>query len=282
MSQPSKSVQRVRSIRLASPKKTLILEAEPDRKVYEFWLGQLASGLPAALSKVDLISLGGKNEVLNTLAWFRDSEDNPADLFGLVDRDEWDGATIASQIHDLPQLRINPNRHTLESYFCDPREIRPALESLMPGLNRGRLDSLVVEMRSALAHRVDHWCLFTVTERVKNRMNEAQYPGVFHDQYVLPSDREVRKRLRSWASIVKSTDIFEEFDGLRSASRLRPESEQFRSCVWAKPFYEQVVYASASGLQSLRGTSYSTWMIDLATNMSVPADLSGIFSEFLE
>ena len=282
MSQPSKSVQRVRSIRLASPKKTLILEAEPDRNVYEVWLGQLASGLPSALSKVDLISLGGKNEVLNTLAWFRDSEDNPTDLLGLVDRDEWDGATIASQIQNLAQLRIDPNRHTLESYFCDPREIRPALESLMPGLNRGRLDSLVVEMRSALAHRVDHWCLFTVTERVKNRMNEAQYPGVFHDQYVLPSGREVRKRLRSWASIVKSIDIFEEFDGLRSASRLRPESEQFRSCVWAKPFYEQVVYASASGLQSLRGTSDSTWMIDLATNMSVPADLSGIFSEFLE
>ena len=68
-------------------------------------------------------------------------------------------------------------------------------------------------------------------------MNEAQYPGVFHDQYVLPSDREVRKRLRSWASIVKSTDIFKEFDGLRSASRLRPEYEQFRSCAWAKPFY---------------------------------------------
>ncbi len=253
MSQPTKSVQRVRSIRLASPKKTLILEAEPDRKVYEFWLGQLASGLLAALSKVDLISLGGKNEVLNTLAWFRDSEDNPADLFGLVDRDEWDGATIASQIQDLSQLRINPNRHTLESYFCDPREIRPALESLMPGLHRGRLDSLVVE-----------------------------YPGVFHDQYVLPSDREVRKRLRSWASIVKSIDIFKEFDGLRSARRLRPESEQFRSCVWAKPFYEQVVYAGASGLQSLRGTSSSTWMIDLATSMSAPADLSGIFSEFLE
>ncbi len=49
MSQPSKSVQRVRSIRLASPKKTLILEAEPDRNVYEVWLGQLASGLPSAL-----------------------------------------------------------------------------------------------------------------------------------------------------------------------------------------------------------------------------------------
>jgi hypothetical protein len=51
----------VRSIRLASPKKTLILEAEPDRNVYEVWLGQLAPGLPSALSKVDLISLGGKN-----------------------------------------------------------------------------------------------------------------------------------------------------------------------------------------------------------------------------
>jgi len=39
MSQPSKSVQRVRFIRLASPKKTLILEAEPDRNVYEVWPG---------------------------------------------------------------------------------------------------------------------------------------------------------------------------------------------------------------------------------------------------
>ena len=99
--------------------------------------GQLASGLPAALSKVDLISLGGKNEVLNTLAWFRDSEDNPADLFGLVDRDEWDGATIASQIQDLPQLRINPNRHSLESYFCDPREMRPASRVSCRGLIAG-------------------------------------------------------------------------------------------------------------------------------------------------
>ena len=40
------------------------------------------------LSKVDLVSLGGKNEVLNALAWFRDRGGNPSNLFGLVDRDE--------------------------------------------------------------------------------------------------------------------------------------------------------------------------------------------------
>ena len=73
------------------------------------------------------------------------------------------------------------------------------------------------------------------------------------------------------------------FRGIRSTSVrvLLSESEQFRSCVWAKPFYEQVVYGGPSGLQSLRNTSFQTWIIDLATNMKVPDDLLSIMTECL-
>jgi hypothetical protein len=281
MSQPPKSVQAVTSVRIASAKNTLILEGEPDRRVYQIWLGKLAGGDSAALSKVDLVSLGGKNEVLNALAWFRDHGGNPANLLGLVDRDEWDQATISSRTNDLPQRRVNPRRHSLESYFCDPTEIRLALKAQIPGLVRARLDSFVTQNRSALADRVNHWCLFTVTERLKHRLGEAQFPGVFHDQYVLPSDREVKKRLKTWASIVKAEAIFSEFNQLRAESRMRSESERFRACVWAKPFYEQIVYGGASGLKSLKGTSLHTWMIDLSTYMKVPDDLASILSESL-
>jgi hypothetical protein len=281
MSQPPKSVQAVTSIRIASGKNTLILEGEPDRRVYQIWLGKLAGGDSAALSKVDLVSLGGKNEVLNALAWFRDHGGNPANLFGVVDRDEWDQATISSRANDLPQLRVNPDRHSLESYFCDPTEIRPALKARIPGLVRARLDAFVTQSRSALADRANHWCLFTVTERLKHRLGEAQFPGVFHDQYVLPSDREVKKRLKTWASIVKAEAIFSEFNQLRAESRLRSEAERFRACVWAKPFYEQIVYGGVSGLQSLKGTSLHTWMIDLSTHMKVPDDLAPILGECL-
>ena len=76
------------SIRSASGKNTLILEGEPDRRVYQIWLGKLAGSEIAAFSKVDLVSLGGKNEVLIALAWFRDHGDNPVRL-GLAGLDEW-------------------------------------------------------------------------------------------------------------------------------------------------------------------------------------------------
>ena len=255
MSQPPKSVQAVTSVRLASGKNTLILEGEPDRRVYQIWVGKLAGSASVALGKVDLVSTGGKNDVLNTLAWFRDHGGNPGNLLGLVDRDEWAQTTISARMKELPQLRVVARRHALESYFCEPNEVRRALKAQTPALAKARLDAFVIQTRKALADRVNHWCLFTVTERVKNRLGEAQFPGVFHDQYVLPSDREVKKRLKTWSSIVKVAAIFSEFDQLRSASSLLSESEQFRSCVWAKPFYEQIVYGGAFGLQSLRNTS---------------------------
>ena len=48
MSQAPKSVQAVTSIRSASDKSTLILEGEPDRRVYQIWLGKLAGSDSAA------------------------------------------------------------------------------------------------------------------------------------------------------------------------------------------------------------------------------------------
>jgi hypothetical protein len=281
MSQPPKSVQKVVSIRLASSKTTLILEGQPDRNVYEIWLGKLSGSASAALAKVDLVSVGGKNDVLNVLAWFRDHGGDPGNLFGLVDRDEWDQEAISYRSRELPQLRVNEQRHSLESYFCDPAELRPALKADIASQNKTRLDALVTQIRKALADRVKHWCLFTVTERVKNRLGDAQFPGVFHDQYVLPSDREVKKRLKTWSSIVNGVAIFAEFDQLRSESSLMSESERFRSCVWAKPFFEQVVCGGAHGLQSVKSTSVHTWMIDLATSMDVPRDLAPILGECL-
>ena len=281
MSQPPEYVRKIQRFRDASERNTLVLEGQSDLKVYEGWLARIAGSLTDARGKLDLVSLSGKHEVLNALAWFRDHGGNPGNLFGLVDRDEWDQATISSRTTDLPQLRVNPQRHSLESYFCDPTEIRRALQVQTPGLDRFRLDSLVIQTTKALEDRGNHWCLFTVTERVKNRMIEAEFPGIFHDQYVLPSDREVKKRLKTWATIVKADTVFKEFEQLRSATRLRPESERFALCVWAKPFYEQVVHGGPSGLQSLKNKSAHTWMIDLATHMKVPDDIRSILVESL-
>ena len=48
-------------------------------------------------------------------------------MYGLVDRDEWDVATVNAKVQALQQLLVNPDRHCLESYFAEPGEIAAAL-----------------------------------------------------------------------------------------------------------------------------------------------------------
>ena len=174
-------------------------------------------------TKVHLEPLEGKPSVLRVLEWFRDHEGNPTNVFGITDRDEWDEATAASKRAEFPQLRINVERHSLESYFCDPGKLdrhcpiltaRRSWSTSAPDSPGGR--------RAARAG--DHWSLFTVTERVKHRMIDAQFPGVFHDQYALPDDEQIRDRLRQWSGLMETEKVFQEFSELRDLSRARSQS----------------------------------------------------------
>lgn len=282
MSNPPKPVVDVRTRRSTSGRPSLVLEGKDDFDVYSRWLAKLLGPGAVVSSQVDLISVGGKMNVLTVLEWFRDREGNPSDLLGIVDRDEWDDATIAARMTSLTQLRVNALRHGLESYFCDPSEITPALLAEDAVTLGPRIAALEAQVNAALSDRVDHWSLFTLTERLKNRMIEAEYPGVFHALYVLPDDPTIETRLQVWTGIMNSVEAMKEFLHLRTGGRTSPRTAQLRSAVWPKPFFEQVVYGDASGLQAMRAKAIGTWMIDLAENApSVPPDIEPILRELL-
>jgi hypothetical protein len=275
VSAPSKAVSNVQQILGAVTQRVLVLEGPLDKTIYTKWFQKLAAPGTLFTSKVSLIDVGGKKDALAVLEWFRDHGGNPGRLFGLVDRDEWDAATIAFKTQALPQLRVNGDRHSIESYFCDPTEIGWAL-------SQQQLAALQAQVLAALPERVDHWALFSVTERVKERLIAAEYPGIFHNQYQLPPDPEIRQRLQTWASILDPNAVFAEFDQLRAAAHGLGVQEQCRRAVWAKDFYEQIVYAGANGLQSVQGKSLNDWMIDLADNApGVPADIAALLQPLL-
>ena len=282
MSTPPKPVVEVRARRGTSGRSTLIVEGKDDVDVYSRWLKKLLGPGGVVASWVDIIPANSKPNVLTVLAWYRDHEGDPTDLFGLVDRDEWDAATIAARKNDLRQLRVNPERHGLESYFCDPAEITPALLAEDAATFGPRLPALDAQLNEVLTQRVDHWGLFTLTERVKNRMNEAEYPGFFHNHYVLPGDPDIRAKLRDWAQIVDDFKCMAEFVQLRAEGRASHPTTQFRGYVWAKPFFEQMVCGGASGLLSMKAKAISTWMIDLAEFAPVvPSDIEPILRELI-
>lgn len=226
-------------------------------------------------------AVDGKRAVLTALEWFRDHGGNPPHLFGLVDRDEWDPATIVAQTAALPQLRVVPGRDCLESYFADPDELEPSLRAEDPTYV-GQLPAFRTHLENALPARVAHWALFTTTERLKERMSTAVYPGAFHATIPIPPDVDIQSRFQTWAGLVAHPQLFNEFDGLRTHALAAGAAVQFRSHVSAKRFFEDIVHPAPEGLQRFRVKSDTAWRLDLAENApAVPADIVTILQPLL-
>jgi hypothetical protein len=256
------------------------VEGPDDKAVYSAWLKKLA--VPTLLStKVVVEAVSGKNDVLKALEWFRDHGGNPGHLFGLVDRDEWDAATLAARTAALPQLRVTPDRDCLESYFSDPDELEPSLEA-EDSAYAPQLPAFRAHLQAALAARVDHWSLFMTTERLNERMKAAVFPSAFHADLPIPPDADIASRFQTWAGLVAHPQAFSEFVALRAQARVAGVGTQFRSHICAKRFFEEVVHPGPDGLQRFRKKSDTDWRLDLAEHVpTVPADIAAILQPLL-
>ena len=281
MSTPPKPVPQVQKALGAWPgKRILLVEGPNDKGVYETWLKKLATP-NFFTAKVIVEAVEGKRAVLAALEWFRDQGGNPDNLFGLVDRDEWEPDIVAAQTAALPQLRVVAERDCLESFFTDPDELEPSLKAEDPAY-AGQQSAFRAHLEAALLAWVGHWALFMTTERLKERMNPAIYPGAFHDAIPIPLDPEIQSRFQTWAGLIAHPQLFNEFDGLRAQALAAVPTMQFRSHVSAKRFFDDVVYPAPEGLQRFRAKADSTWRLDLAENApAVPADIATILRPLL-
>ncbi len=281
MSTPPKPVPRVLNALNASPgKRILLVEGRNDQVVYEAWLKKLA--YPNFFTdKVVLEVVEGRLAVLAALEWFRYQGGNPGHLFGLVDRDEWNDAHIVTQTAALPQLRVVAGRDCLESYFADPNELEQCLYA-EDAAYAAQMPAFRAHLMAALPARVAHWALFMTTERIKERMNAALYPGAFHATIPIPPDADIQHRFHTWASHVAHPQLFNEFVALRGLALAAPPAIQFRSHISAKRFFEDVVHPGPEGLQRFRAKSDTTWRIELAENApAVPTDIAAILQPLL-
>ena len=279
MSSPPKPVPAVQGFLDLGRKKVLLVEGPTDLAVCAIWLDKLAYPASHTASLV-LVPAGAKNAVLTCLEWFADNGGEPR-VFGLVDRDEWDGATISAICADLPQLRVNPDRHAIESYFSDPEEIWPALLAINP-MWAPQATAFQASADAARLDYVAHWALLTVTDRIKVRMNDQGYPGYFSQTVPVPSDSDIRLRFAQWATTIDPTAAFADFDALRTVALAAPSSQQFRTHVWAKLFFEQIIRPALNLLSAPQANNAHDWMTDLAENaLAVPVDVAAILRPLL-
>jgi hypothetical protein len=265
---------------LIQGKKVLAVEGDDDRAVYKAWLEKLTQPGTIFSDRVVLVDAGNKVDVLQGLTWFRDlATKPPGTIYGLVDRDEWDAVTVATQTAEIPRLLVNAERHCLESYFSDPSEIAAALRAKNATPYSSFFQSLHTILHDQVENWVDHWSLWVTTCRVSRRLNNELFPGFFHHRVPLPDDTEIEARLNTWA--VNPSVVFAAFQQQRSEARLKPPSEQFRGCVHAKMFYRQIVVGKV--LQSIDHVDARIWISKLAKWMTdVPADLAPMLRLLLQ
>lgn len=270
----------------AQNKKVLFVEGKTDVKVYTEWLKKLLG--PTWANEVFLEESKDRPNLVSGLRWLRDNND-PAQavIFGLADRDEWEADDLAALAGELPTLLVNPQRHSLESYFCDPDEIELILgeRDAVTGKDEfaPRMAGLRDQMEDARKDYVPNWALAHVLQRANERIrDDERYPTYFHNTCPLPPDGDILAKLEAWAGVLEPNSLFAAFDTLRTGSLLRPVSEQFRSCIESKVFLGKVVLEGPHGLTSIQPKSKEDWMIELARwSPAMPSDLQAILAPVL-
>ena len=266
---------------LKQGKRVLVVEGDDDKDVYIAWLKQLTPRGTIFSDRLVVVDAGSRDQVLQGLLWYRDvASPPPGQLFGLVDRDEWDAPTLSAKRAEIPRLLVNESRHCVESYFIDPAEIEAALLEKDRTLYGPSIPAIRTAIDRERLAWVDHWALWVTMCRVSRRLSEELFPGRFHDHVPLPADPDVEQRLRDWASIVEAGTIFESFRQERGAARAGTETEQFHGCIHAKKFFTRIVVPNA--LHSLGRHDAKNWMLKLAKWMPVvPGDLQPILQPLL-
>ncbi len=267
---------------LKQGKNVLAVEGDDDKDVYKAWLQKLLARGTVLSDTIVIVDAGSKDAVLEGLGWYTgEHRQTWGNLYGLVDRDEWDLSSIVAKTRENPQLLVNPSRHCLESYFIEPSELAAALTAKDGAFYGLRIQPLTTHLQRSRADWVAHWSLWVTTCRISRRLSDELFPGFFNNLMPLPADSDVQARLRTWAEVVDPTMVFEAFRLERDHARGMSEADQFRSCINAKRFFPQFVAQFLSDQSGRRPAKQ--WMLGLAKWMpEVPTDIASILSPLVQ
>ncbi len=265
-------------IQIAPLQKFLIVEGPEDQITYERWLIRLD---PAAVAKVQVEQPGNKGKVLEALDWLKKSGGDPPNVFGLVDRDAWTADEMNKVQADLPRLRVNADRHTIENYFTDPSDIEAALFHRDKEKYQKPSQKLRTQINAARQEWVTHWALWCTLQRVWFRLHlDENFPNAILDQHPLPTDNQIGKQLRTWAKILNVRDLLAAYKIERDQALGKTHHVQFRSCVHGKDFFNQVVKTPLC--QCDPSIHPDSWIIRLIEwQPEVPADLKALLQDLL-
>ena len=214
-------------------KRALIVEGVDDKTVLTILLQK---HYPAWEQHWVIAVAGNKQKVLNVLnvepTWI-----------GLVDRDTWDQAEIASQIQTLPNLVVLP-RWCMENYLINPAELWQALPTSQTKKLTGGETAFAQSIFDKLPAYVRHGVLWQAITPLWSGLRARGFKEALAAESSVTTaqdDNKIRRVLSDWDELLEPQRIFADFQQCLNAVQQLPHDEQLSHWVHGKTFWKQVV-----------------------------------------
>ena len=236
----------------------LLVEGLQDVTIFEHFFNQRSPGWDLRLY---IAPAGGKRRVRTGVCTHR------PDWIGIMDLDEWSDTDLQDAAQGSDRLEALP-RLCIESYFCHPDELWPAIPPSQRARLSGDMDELARPIYDALPNWVMHGALWRVLRRL---YRDTDFPVELEREPVTNED-EIRRILTDWHRNLAPDRVLEQYrEQLNAAQSFSPE-QQIKTYVHGKRFYNQVVVPTLN--RSFPGGGADDWLDKFRDqNIHPPPDL---------
>lgn len=255
----------------ATGKRVLLVEGTDDRAALEVLLGRFS---PSWERHWGIAEAGKKQQVIGLLR-------QEPDWLGVVDRDEWDDATIANYATSHPNLVVLP-RFCLESYLIVPSELWAAF----PEVQKRKVTGGETALRDAILAEIPlylrHGALWKVITPLWSSLRALGFKEALASETslgVAQDDAEIQRILGDWDALLNPTQIFTNFQAALAAAQAATPSEQLTQWIHGKVFWSRAVHPALN--QLLVQASEKDYRNNLFRNVPLPADLQPLFDRIV-
>jgi len=253
--------------RLALGKPVLLVEGKTDKTWLEHFLMQHK---PGCEQRLYVAVAGGKRHVSRCVTDYRPG------WIGVLDRDEWREADVRAEAAKSSRLYVL-TRFCIESYLCDPDEIWVAL----PLQQRAKVGGSIVALAKPIQDALPAWVAHGAMWRVLREFHEAsRFPTELEEQPVI-DETKIRQILTAWHEGLAPDAVLAQYRSELARANSLSMTEQLRSYIHGKKFYNQVVVQVLD--QLFAGQGADDWQQKLRGDAPIlpPPDLTALLDQIL-
>lgn len=229
----------------SQPKRVFLVEGADDKAALRILFERFAPGWEQHWA---IAEAGNKRQLLELLAL-------EPEWLGLVDRDEWDQATISNRMAEQQNLMVL-SRFCLENYLINPSELWQAVPPMRQAEVPGGEAALRGEIEGYLTHYRRHGALWKVVTPLWSGLRALGFKEALASEESVSTAQDtaaIKRILSEWDALLDPARIFCDFEEQLRVAEASTIDLQYSCWVHGKIFWQAVVNPAMNRLLGQMG-----------------------------